>query len=64
MKPFPYKTPFSLRILQGWLLLNKPEQIGMRDFQYSWFAQMVGENRREFEGVPTVFLDAPRSVVQ
>lgn len=50
---------FSLRDVSAWVDLHKPTQIEMNDGQYAWFANLSCANRRDFSGIPIVFVDAP-----
>ena len=56
----PYaKMMFDLRSLAFWVETNKPTQIEMNDGQYAWFADLSRANKRDFNGIPIVFTDAP-----
>lgn len=61
---FPYRKGFRLQTLYEWIDLAKPQSIGMTDSQYAWYTLLMGENKREVNGVPVTFVDAPRDVVQ
>jgi hypothetical protein len=56
----PYgKMMFDLRGLAAWAETNKPTQIEMNDGQYAWYAHLSRANRKDFNGIPIVFTDAP-----
>jgi len=61
---FPYKSepPFSFNLmtLDDWVATCKPAQIEMSDPQYALFASLSRANRKEYKGIPIVFLDAPQ----
>jgi hypothetical protein len=56
---FPYRAPFQLATLVDWVARLNPSDIGMNDSQYAWYASMMKVNKRDVDGVPIRFLDAP-----
>ena len=60
---FPFDaTPFrqfSLDDLATWTAAQRPLTIEMTDRQYSWFAHLARVNRKDYGGIPIVFVDAP-----
>jgi hypothetical protein len=55
---------FDLRDLRFWVADQKvkPAQIEMNDGQYAWIAQLCHASKKDFEGIPIVFTDAPQTV--
>jgi len=58
---FPYQKGFRLQTLYEWINLAKPPSIGMTDSQYSWYALLMGQNKRDVNGVPIHFVDGPKA---
>ena len=54
---FPYRVPFRIDTLRNWVATNRPEHVAMTDSQYSWYASLMRENKKDVDGVPIKFLD-------
>ena len=52
---------FTLADMNLWAAAVNPSQIEMTDEQYAHYANLCRANRKDFNGIPIVFLDAPQS---
>ena len=56
---FPYPVPFALITLTKWIERVNAEWVGMTDRQYAFYCNIVRCNKKDVNGVPIKFLNAP-----
>ena len=57
---FPYMAPYALGTLTIWVEKNKPAGIGMNDRQFAWLCELNRHIKKDFNGIPISFIDAPK----
>jgi hypothetical protein len=64
---FPFQVTlvraFTLAEMQLWAENTRPECIEMTDRQYKHYAELCTKNKKDFNGIPIVFLDTPQPAV-
>lgn len=55
VRPYPH-APYNKYQLDQWVRTYNPAQIEMDDRQYDCFATFMGSCKKDFNGIPIVFL--------